>query len=292
MTDRPVTVREEPLVFACAGAALVGILHRSARPARRGVLIVVGGPQYRVGGHRQFIHLARDLAAAGIPTMRFDYRGMGDAEGDFPGFEATGPDIAAAIEAMVAHVPGLEEVVPWGLCDAASAILFHAATDRRLPAIVLLNPWVRTDDGIARAYIRHYYRDRLKDPAFWRKLARGGLNPLRALGSLLRLARTGYGGGAHDDHTTCDGDQGPLPDRMAEGLARFEGRVLLILSGRDLTAREFEDAVAASPRWRALLDAERVTLRRLADADHTFSNRAWRDRVALWTQDFVGGDGG
>jgi len=57
------------------------------RRAACGVLIVVGGPQYRVGSHRQFLLLSRRLAAEGHPVMRFDYRGMGDASGAMRGFE-------------------------------------------------------------------------------------------------------------------------------------------------------------------------------------------------------------
>ena len=60
---------EEPMVFHCEREQLVGMLHRGANPdARLGVLIVVGGPQYRVGSHRQFVLMARDLAAAGYPV--------------------------------------------------------------------------------------------------------------------------------------------------------------------------------------------------------------------------------
>ncbi|HBZ05431.1 MAG TPA: hydrolase 1, exosortase A system-associated, partial [Massilia sp.] len=50
---------------ACRGAWLYGIVSLPAAPHPRGVLIVVGGPQYRAGSHRQFTLLARDLAAAG-----------------------------------------------------------------------------------------------------------------------------------------------------------------------------------------------------------------------------------
>jgi len=53
-----------------------------AAAADTGVLIVVGGPQYRVGSHRQFVMLARFLADHGVPCMRFDYRGMGDVSGE------------------------------------------------------------------------------------------------------------------------------------------------------------------------------------------------------------------
>ena len=79
----------------------------------------------------------------------------------------------------------------------------------------------------------------------------------------------------------------PLPERMAAGLVRFRGQVLIVLSGSDLTAHEFEDTAAASRAWRRLLAAKRVTRHRLTDADHTFSRRAWRDQVSAWTREWM-----
>src|SRR5262249_52771049 len=112
--------RETAFAFTCRGDSLVAIYHQATGAPRRGVVIVVGGPQYRVGSHRQFVLLARALAESGIPVLRFDYRGMGDSEGEFTGFEAIDLDIAAAIDAFVARCPSLREIVLWGLCDAAS----------------------------------------------------------------------------------------------------------------------------------------------------------------------------
>jgi exosortase A-associated hydrolase 1 len=272
--------RERALTFACGEATLVGIVHATPGAARRGVLIVVGGPQYRAGSHRQFLLLARSLARGGIPAMRFDHRGIGDSDDPYLGFEALGDDIAAAVDVFLAEYPGIEEVVLWGLCDAASAILFYAHRDPRVAGIVLANPWVRTPQGEARAYLRHYYLRRLRERDFWRGMVAGRVNPAAATRSLTQLMRQLRGGPAA---TAC----APLPDRMAEGLERFRGPVLLILSGQDLTAREFEDAIARSADWRRLLDHRRVTRAGLAAADHTFSRRQWRDRVASLTLDWL-----
>ena len=74
---------------------------------------------------------------------------------------------------------------------------------------------------------------------------------------------------------------------MHDSLASFDGKVLLILSGADLTAQEFQDTVRASGPWKKLLSAPRVTQHELAAADHTFSRREWRDQVANWTGDWV-----
>lgn len=92
-------VRERPVLFECNGCRLVGIIH-GAGSGDTGVLVIVGGPQYRVGSHRQFLLLARYLAANNVPVMRFDYRGMGDSEGDIRSFESIDDDIRAAIDAF------------------------------------------------------------------------------------------------------------------------------------------------------------------------------------------------
>jgi exosortase A-associated hydrolase 1 len=273
-------VSEEAFVFACEEERLVAVLHRGAEAATRGVLVVVGGPQYRVGSHRQFVRLARDLAQAGVPALRFDYRGMGDADGAHPGFERAGPAIAAAVSAFCARVPSLREVVIWGLCDAASAALLYAHADARVAGVVLANPWVRTESSEAQTYLRHYYLDRLRSAGFWRSLARGGVRPLASLRSLWAHARAALRGSRGTVSR-------PFPERMLEGLARFRGRVLIILSGNDLTAAEFRDLVEASSRWRGLLARDTVTRRELPRATHTFSSHEWRAQVSTWTTEWL-----
>ncbi|MDS4040352.1 MAG: hydrolase 1, exosortase A system-associated [Candidatus Competibacter sp.] len=288
---------EFPLVFACEGAELLGVLHVETPDATRGVLVVVGGPQYRAGSHRQFLLLARDLAQAGIPVLRFDCRGMGDSGGEFPGFEEIDADIAAAIDAFHARVPTLREVVIWGLCDAASAALFYAWRDPRVAGLVLLNPWARTEAGQARAYLRHYYLSRLVDPDLWRKIGRGEFSLGTALRSLLALVGQVWRdrqdsvvkGAAVETRAVSSSRNGPLPERMADGLRRFAGPVLLILSGDDLTAAEFRDTTQASRHWRCLLAQSRVTVLDFPEANHTFSRREWRDQVATWTRDWLRG---
>jgi hypothetical protein len=63
-------------------------------------------------------------------------------------------------------------------------------------------------------------------------------------------------------------------------LLRFRGRILIILSGDDLTASELLDLQRSSSAWRTLLAAPTVRQLTLAGANHTFSRRIWRDQVA------------
>lgn len=286
------TIVERPLAFPCQGDWLYGILSLPAATAARGVLIVVGGPQYRAGSHRQFTLLARHLAARGIPTMRFDYRGMGDSQGDVRSFDDIHDDIRAAVDEFFTVLPGLQEVAIWGLCDAASAAVFYAASDPRICGLALLNPWVRTEQGLARAYLKHYYLKRAFDPELWRKIGRGHFDVRAAWRSMVAMCVSVTNARKHPD----DGS-GPiarkqlnipqLPEKMYKDLSRFNGKILLILSGNDLTAQEFADLTNASRKWRKLLRRPQVQQHRLADANHTFSQATWRDQVAIWTSNWI-----
>jgi exosortase A-associated hydrolase 1 len=284
---------EHALVFRCEEAWLYGVLTLPEQAASRGVLIVVGGPQYRVGSHRQFALLARYLASNGIPVLRFDFRGMGDSEGDARTFEDVEDDLRCAIDEFLAKVPLLKELVILGLCDAASAALFYAYQDRRVTGLVLLNPWVRTEEGSARAHLKHYYTVRLFQPEFWRKIWRGDFDYATAARSLSRTLGAAMPWrkktSVSVERNACDKSPspGPLPERMFQGLSRFTGKVLLIISGNDLTAQEFSDLVKGSRQWQKLLASSRVSRLNLPEANHTFSRREWRDQVGVWTKEWI-----
>lgn len=274
---------ERAVVFECESEELVGIVHvLDPVVVDTGVLIIVGGPQYRAGSHRQFILLARFLAAQCIPVMRFDYRGMGDSSGELRGFEDISADINTAIDTFCREVPSLKKVVLWGLCDAASAALFYAPTDPRVTGLVLLNPWVHTEAGQAKTILKHYYSSRFFSKAFWGKLTSGKFNLAKSLHSLAQLSKAAQ---AKDEKNTCGIT--PLPQRMLAGLGGFEGRILIILSGNDLTADEFRELVKHSSEWQQVMQTKGVHVRQFAEADHTFSRGEWREQVERSTLAFI-----
>ena len=277
---------ELPLFFDCNEDQLLGVLHQPPTIALSdiGMLMVVGGPQYRVGSHRQFVLLARSLAAAGIPVFRFDYRGMGDSEGGQRDFENISSDIRAALDSFVANSAGVRRVVLWGLCDAATANTFYALSDSRVVGQIALNPWVRTEEGEAQAFLRHYYVRRICSAVFWRKVFALKFNAIDATRDFLRnLGRRR----ASDDAVELSRDIRPLPMRVRDAQLSFAGSSLLILSGQDLTAREYDMRVAESAEWKHWIASTNVTVRRLMNADHTFSCAEWRDQVADWSRDWV-----
>lgn len=285
--------QEHPVRLRCNDAWLYGILDRPALPLHRGVLIVVGGPQYRVGSHRQFTLLARHLAACGIPTMRFDYRGMGDSEGSSTTFADIEDDVRAAADQFFQEMPALTELVIWGLCDAATAALLYAWKDPRVTGLILLNPWLHVPGGEATTLLKHYYLARLFSKAFWRKIGRRELNVARAMQSFGQVLGMAIGranrASADAEALTAPSAARPLslPDQAYSALSQFQGRVLIVTSGKDFTAQEFLDLVRRSRPWQRLLRSETMQRQHLAAADHTFSRRVWRDQVADWSSNWL-----
>lgn len=265
--------RERALNLDCMGRRLCAILSEPATDNASsgvGVVVVVGGPQYRAGSHRQFVLLARTLAANGHACLRFDYRGMGDAEGESLTFEATSPDIQAAIHALRREWAPLKRVVLWGLCDGASAILLHLIQQpNSADGLCLLNPWVRTDESLAKTQIKHYYTRRLLQREFWFKLMRGGMAP-RALKDFFSNLHTA---------ASRPAPSGGYQARMAAAWRNFPGPILLLLSGNDYVAKEFLDHATTDAAWVGLLERSGLSRQDLPGVDHTFSSAKHRTCV-------------
>jgi uncharacterized protein len=310
-------VHEVVLSLPCNGVALWGVVSLAEAQAepRTGVVIVVGGPQYRVGSHRQFVQLARRLAREGHAVLRFDVRGMGDSPGEqVPNFTRIDSDIAAAVVGLRKHCPSVQDVALWGLCDGASAALMYvqqlqdprhrrallqpvpgvgtAAADgsaTRVAALCLANPWVRSAATQAQTTVKHYYKDRLRQRAFWLKLLKGGvaIQALRDLWSNLKQARasrqprTGAAAAAAADIQSAGGTSpslaaGHFQSLMSQGWKNFSGPVLLLLSEHDYTAKEFVEASHHSPHWQSALTQNPGTRVNLVGTDHTCSDRQGR----------------
>lgn len=255
---------ESAHTFNCSNEQLLGVLARPTTPSPPlAVLFVVGGMQYRIGAHRQHVLLARHLAAQGVPSFRFDVRGMGDSTGTYPGFDNLQDDIHAALQVLQTQCPGAQ-VVLYGLCDGASAAMQYANTHPSgIAGLCLLNPWVRSESTLAQTRLKHYYGQRLLQADFWKKALGGGIG-LRNLSEWWRnrqTARTAF-------VATAD-----FLVAMQSAWEKLPVPILAIVGEQDLTGQEFFRVLETQPGW-SRRDLRTIAL--IAGADHTFSQHAWQ----------------
>lgn len=249
--------------FSCAGATLGATIDDAA--GTTGLLIVTGGTEIRVGAHAGLARLASAIAAAGHPVLRFDRRGVGDSDGEDPGFAASGPDIAAAAQHLRSLRPDIDRVLGFGLCDGATALALHHKA-AGIDGLILANPWVVEADGPLPppAAIRRRYADRLLSVDGWRKLLGGGMNyraALRGVVSLLRRRESG------------------LAPAFADALAESGRAITVVLAKGDATAIAFaaEYRGRGFDRLRARRDVELIEL---DSRSHSFASGDDPDRLA------------
>lgn len=216
------------VTFRCGGETLVGTLDDG--PDTVGLLIVSGGNEIRIGAHRGMASLAASLAATGTPVFRYDRRGIGDSTGENTGFEHAEQDIAAAVATFRREAPHVTRILGFGNCDAATALtLFHHAAG--IDALVLANPWIieQQDDLPPAAAIRARYAERLKDPATYLRLLRGGVNIGKIIKGLSKLLMK-----QSEDETS-------LAARVHQAMTTTATPIRIVLAKRDATAIAFAD---------------------------------------------------
>jgi exosortase A-associated hydrolase 1 len=216
------------LSFECNGSALGASLDDAA--GGTGLLIVTGGTQTRIGSHRLFERFALALADAGHPCFRFDRRGVGDSEGEDPGWRDSSDDIAAAIAAFRRQVR-LDRLIGFGLCDGASALALHSGMPG-LDGLILVNPWfVEAEAGEPpAAAVKDHYRKQLTSLAGWRKLLSGSVSYTKILKGVRRIMAP---------------PPATLPELLAKALRSSAIPVELILARGDVTA------IAALAEWQS-----------------------------------------
>lgn len=244
------------LNLICDGDALAATLDDA--PGTTGLLILSGGNEVRSGAHRGMAILAARVAAAGHPVFRFDRRGIGDSEGDNGGYEASAPDIAAAIAAFRDAAPQLDRIVAFGNCDAASALLLHQPL--LIDALILANPWTYESDGDDAAAepalppataIRARYWSRLTDPKSLLRLLKGEIDLKKLARGLSALGKSAAPPPAPDN----------LAARLDAALAALTCPATILLATGDRTAQAFLERC----------DPGAVPTQRLDSPSHSFA---------------------
>jgi hypothetical protein len=142
------------------------------------VILLNSGILHKVGACRLYVTLARRLAAAGVPSLRFDLSGLGDSDvrRDALNFEQSA--VAETREAM----DHLERLRGWsnfqlaGLCSGADVAHMTALVDERVVAMASIDARTYTTPG----FWWHNYVPKLLAPRQWPRLVRLRLERARS----------------------------------------------------------------------------------------------------------------
>jgi dipeptidyl aminopeptidase/acylaminoacyl peptidase len=253
---------ETPVTFQAHGTQVVGILHtRDNEQAKSpAILFLHGFTATKSESHRLFVKAARELARAGMTSLRFDFRGWGDSGG-----ESEESSISTMVE------------------DARVATDFllsqHGVDANRLG-------YIGMSTGGAAAALATGHDPRVKSLALWNAVADGrqiigNLVTPQRVQSLAASGRADYNGNMISQRFV----QEFTVMQPAATLARRPIPTLLVQAGKDMSVHPSQVEIYEQ----ALQEkAARVGKFLLADADHIFSSIAWERKVIEQTVKWFG----
>ncbi len=283
----------EVVTLNFAGLQSLGIYQPAA--SELVVLMVNGGAQTRTGSHRMQQQLALHWQRAGFASLRFDFPGFGDADGE-PGTFVDHALYLTELPAQLERYLGkARPIVLFGLCDGATAALL-ASPWLQPQALILLNPWCRTTENHARTMLKFYYLRRLMSAEFWQKLLRGQWQASTSVASILSLVRPAFAKilpgyrqttpqrttSGRDNLTTLNVDTA-IPQALLHW-QQFNGPVQLILSGADLTAAECRQLLQQSAYQSLWQQANVIDI---TAANHTLTDASHLQQLMTASVEFL-----
>jgi alpha-beta hydrolase superfamily lysophospholipase len=186
-------IRETPIAIAQPFGEMFGVLSEPLDEPLGDTCAVLlnAGAIRRIGPNRMWVEAARRWSALGVPTVRLDLEGIGDADGDSGAFgEMAGLYVPELVDQVRGALDRLAELgygprfVLAGLCSGAFWAFHAALADERVVAAYLLNPralfWDPTLD------VTREVRKALLRSSAWRKVLRGEIPMERMAGLAYR----------------------------------------------------------------------------------------------------------
>lgn len=140
--------------FPSGSDVLVGDLHQpQGQDATSATTIVIVTGSWTTVKEQQADFYARRLAAAGLTTLVFDFRGFGQSEGNPRCWENPArkvEDIHAAVSFAVSQ--GYTRIGALGICASAGYQAVNAADDHRVCSLALVAPWLHNRELVAPYY--------------------------------------------------------------------------------------------------------------------------------------------
>lgn len=288
---RPVAFRNRQ------GDLLQGILHEPEPSTARGVCVLLLSPgiKGRVGPHRLYLKIAAGLVPLGFHVLRFDFRGLGDSEGELVEHELVdvynqvhgGRYVNDTIDALnwFQVTSDIGRFVGSGLCGGSITALMAAEIDRRiecilgvgLPTILEGGPenWARYVSSAQASALRTGYLRKLADPKSLLRFLTGK-SSYSAIVRVFRLLISDHPGGTEPrEHEASSTPDSTNPRFASAFLAMLESNrpMMLVFSENDRLRLQFADHF--EQRHAARLQAKRhlYDVQVIPNANHVLSDQ-------------------
>ena len=179
-----VRIRETAIRIEQPFGQLFGVLAEPVDRPRSDVCVIFlnAGAVRRIGPNRLWVEASRRWSARGVPMVRMDLEGIGDADGDPDRYRDVGnfytAEFGGQVGAIIDDLAGRgfgPRFVLVGLCAGGYWAFHTGAADERVVAALIINPraMIWDADLLSRREARKVQR--LLEPALWTRIAtRGG----------------------------------------------------------------------------------------------------------------------
>ena len=281
LTIGGVSIRETPLRGDDLPGGFFGILAERPAPAAPAVadlcaVFLNAGAVRRTGPNRMWVEAARHWAARGMPTVRVDLEGIGDAGGDAAMYFDVGTfytptrkaQVTAILDALAARGLGPRFVLI-GLCAGAYSAFDAAASDARVVTALAVNPRILVWDPAILERRNAFVVREVLELGSWQRILNGETSPARVL-QIGRAAAVEAPRAALRYASRLRGTKQRDPwthqlERMLDTLRAMHTRVVLAFSGDEPMRDELkaEGVLDRLPRWPNVVSTD------LPGDDHT-----------------------
>lgn len=264
------------------GSILRGVLHRPLSGAEQSscssfIIFLPGWSGDRTGPHRMFVHAARQYAACGFQSLRFDYMGRGDSDGQHhdANIASMVSDTKAAMQ-WLRKEHGVSSFILIAICSGCKVAISVAAEATDINAMAL---WSAESMGSLRTaatgrrktmHALKTYARKLCQRETWNKLFKGQIQIKMVQKALIQ-------------HETRSREEARHEDEILRKFRAFNGNLFFIFGGSD------PDAVGSRSAYRDFCQRHRIRFSDLVvpHAGHSYYAMDWEKRVLGETRDFI-----
>lgn len=305
-------VLEMPIRFSVENQAINAILTKPADQEIKAIVVFSHGwSGFRTGPADILTFLARTFAKHNCASLRFDFRGRGESQGE--GLQTSlvtmADDLVAASETAIKETK-CDNLILCGLCSGGNVVV---GTLKRIPqtkALLLMSVYPFSDgDAFGRDMHRtfHYlnvYWKKILRPDTWSRLFKGDINIKSVFnvifGHFFKKGQNKKKEGEGTKQAEQDSTQPKLPQaaKAAKVESRLQGKeppkkhlanLKKEIPGIMVYGTADPDAAAAEKYFGDYITENKlnIDIKHIEGANHNFSSKEWKAQLATYLTEFI-----